>query len=231
MGNYPSAFAINTLYPKQTPEGQIDVWLFTSGENVPRWNDFRQGASLSGVKYASNFEGDSRNSLAILFEPALMQCLWILSPQDSEYPNLPFLAYEFLPVSNLERIETTPAAWRPSPAIFGAEPAHTWCYTYQKADLARQSGNWDEVLRLWEQAVTDGYGPKNTREYMPAIEAYARTGDWKSAERLTLRAVTITERARHPLCALWQQLRAETETTSEREEAFSAVNNRLDCQP
>jgi len=231
MGNYPSAFAINTLYPKQTPAGQVDFWLFTSGENLPRWNDFREGDSLNGVKYASNFEGNSRDSLAILFEPENLQCLWILSPQDSAHQTLPAMTYEFLPASNLTRIQSPPQAWQPSPAIFGAEPAHTWCYTFQKADLARQSSAWGEVIRLWEQSIVDGYGPKNTREYMPFIEAYARIADWKSAEKLTLRAVTITEKARHPLCALWQQLRTETEVSPEREEAFSAINDRLDCQP
>lgn len=231
MGNYPSAFAINTLYPKQTPPEQVDFWLFTSGENVPRWNDFREGASLSGIKYASTFEGDSRNSLAILFEPENLQCLWILSPQDASHQTLPAMTYEFLPASNLTRIQSTPQTWQPSTAIFGSEPAHTWCYTFQKADLARQSGNWDEVIRLWEQAIADGYGPKHTREYMPFIEAYARTAEWKLAEKLTLRAGTITEKARHPLCALWQQLRTETEASEQREAALSEVNDRLDCQP
>jgi hypothetical protein len=231
MGNYPTAFAINTLYPKQTPAEQVDFWLFTSGENVPRWKDFREGASLSGVKYASTFEGESINSLAILFEPENLQCLWILNPQDAAHQTLPAMTYEFLPASNLARIESAPQAWQPSPAIFGAEPTHTWCYTFQKADLARQSGDWDEVIRLWEQSFTDGYGPKNTREYMPFIEAYARTADWKSAEKLTLRAGTITEKARHPLCALWQQLRTETEASDNRENAFVEVNDRLDCQP
>lgn len=231
MGNYPSAFAINALYPKQTPPEQVDFWLFTSGENMPRWKDFREGALLSGIKYASTFNGNSRNSLAILFEPENLQCLWILSPQDSAHQTLPAMTYEFLPASNLARIGTPGKAWQPSPAIFGSEPAHTWCYTFQKADLARQSGDWDEVIRLWEQALADGYGPKHAREYMPFIEAYARTTDWKSAEKLTLRAGTITEKARYPLCALWQQLRAETEISEQRENAFSEVNDRLDCQP
>ena len=231
MGNYPSAFAINTLYPKQTPVEQVDFWLFTSGENVPRWKDFREGSSLSGVKYASTFEGDSRNSLAILFEPENLQCLWILSPQDMAHQTLPAITYEFLPASNLARIKSAPQAWLPSPAIFGTEPAHTWCYNFQKADLARQSGDWNEVIRLWEQALAAGYGPKHTREYMPFIEAFARTVDWESAKKLTLRAGTITEKARHPLCALWQQLRTETEASEQRENAFSKVDDRLDCQP
>ncbi|MDX9991340.1 MAG: hypothetical protein RBS68_04760 [Anaerolineales bacterium] len=231
MGNYPSAFAINTLYPKQTPPGQVDFWLFTAGKNLPRWNDFREGSSLSGVKYASSFTGDSRNSLAILFEPEVQQCLWVLSPPDAAQQTLPALAYEFLPASNLARIKSAPPAWQPSPAIFGPQPGHSWCYTFQKADLARQSGDWDEIIRLWEQAAAAGFGPKHSREYMPFIEAYARTANWKTAEKLTLRAGTITEKARHPLCALWQQLRAETESTPTRAEALNAINNRLDCQP
>ncbi|HAE59287.1 MAG TPA: hypothetical protein DCG54_07210 [Anaerolineae bacterium] len=231
MGNYPTAFALNTLYPKQTTFGQVDFWLLTSGENVPRWDDFRTGASLTGVKYASTFEASSRDSLAILFEPESMQCLWILRPQDTAHQTLPAMTYEFLPASNLNQINTFPDAWKPAQAIFGTEPAHTWCYTYQKADLARQTGDWPEIIRLWEQALERGYGPKNTFEYMPFIEAYARSDDWKTAETMTIRANKITEKARHPLCALWQQLNAETSSTIAREESSAKIQDKLDCQP
>ncbi len=32
--------------------------------------------------------------------------------------------------------------------LFGPEPDHGWCYYYQRADLARQVGDWAEVARL-----------------------------------------------------------------------------------
>ena len=49
---------------------------------------------------------------------------------------------------------TTPS---PPPMLFGPEPPHTWCYYFQKADLARQRGDWDEVARLGDEARELGF--------------------------------------------------------------------------
>lgn len=57
--------------------------------------------------------------------------------------------------------------------IFGVEPAHDWCYYYQKATLARQRGNWDEVLRLGDEVMAKGLFPSDTSEWLPFYEAYA----------------------------------------------------------
>ncbi|MEJ5203503.1 MAG: hypothetical protein WHV66_14855, partial [Anaerolineales bacterium] len=57
--------------------------------------------------------------------------------------------------------------------IFGIEPAHDWCYYYQKAALARQRGNWDEVLQLGDEAMAKGLSPSDVSEWLPFYGAYA----------------------------------------------------------
>ena len=60
------------------------------------------------------------------------------------------------------------------PAIpFGAEPAHGWCYYYQKAAFARQMGDWDEVARLGDEARSLGFAASDPIEWMPFLQAYA----------------------------------------------------------
>jgi hypothetical protein len=60
------------------------------------------------------------------------------------------------------------------PAIpFGAEPAHGWCYYYQKAAYARQLGDWVEVARLGDEARSLGFSASNPVEWMPFLQAYA----------------------------------------------------------
>ena len=61
--------------------------------------------------------------------------------------------------------------------VFGPEPEYAWCYYYQKANLARQRGDWDEVLTLSEELQSKNLAPADLIEWMPFLQAYARAGD------------------------------------------------------
>ena len=77
----------------------------------------------------------------------------------------------------------------PPEIAFGPEPAHGWCYYYQKADLARQQGNWNQVLEIGQQAFDQGLSPTDPIEWMPFLQAYAQTGN---VDRLKELAPTIS---------------------------------------
>jgi len=77
--------------------------------------------------------------------------------------------------SKLERVLVDGPSTTPPQSIFGAEPKHTWCYYYEKADLARQSKDWSEVIHLMQEAKKNGYGPLERVEWMPLLEAYVAT--------------------------------------------------------
>jgi hypothetical protein len=73
--------------------------------------------------------------------------------------------------------------------VFGSEPLRGWCYSYQKADLARQQGNWSAVLDVGEQAFAKDLFPQDLIEWMPFLQAYAQAGD---VDRLTELAPIIS---------------------------------------
>ena len=52
-----------------------------------------------------------------------------------------------------------------------------WCYYYQKADLARQRGEWDKIPILLSEALELGYYPEDILEWMPFLQASAVLGD------------------------------------------------------
>ncbi len=41
--------------------------------------------------------------------------------------------------------------------VFGPEPEHKWCYYYEKADLARQKGEWEEVVIIGGRGSGKGF--------------------------------------------------------------------------
>ena len=73
----------------------------------------------------------------------------------------------------------------PLESVFGPEPAHEWCWYYQKASLARQAGNWETVAALGDEALKLGYYPADSVEWFPFMQAYAALGREKDLKKLS----------------------------------------------
>lgn len=132
------------------------------------------------------FEGNTNQSLVIRYAPP--GCLQIL---DLEYansgilPNLTQLEADAIPLSNLSQIITDTDSSKTPPAdLFGPEPPHSWCYYFEKADLARQKKYWQAIIRLAEEAKSRNLRPRNPSDWLPFIEAYIRSGDSENAKSL-----------------------------------------------
>jgi hypothetical protein len=91
------------------------------------------------------------------------------------------------PYSQLNRILVDEPVTQAAESIFGKEPPHDWCYYYQKASLARQRGDWDEIARLGEEAAGLGLRGHDSIEWMPFIEAYAYLGEEEKMRELAMR--------------------------------------------
>jgi hypothetical protein len=113
--------------------------------------------------------------------------------------------------------------------VFGREPDHTWCYTFLKADLARQNQQWDQILELWRQALAQQLRPNYGPEYLPFIEAFARNGEWQSALQLTKQANEKTDAMQPFLCNNWQRLLTEIPASAKHDAARNQVKELLAC--
>jgi len=82
---------------------------------------------------------------------------------------------EVAPYSKIDQIDVSASPHQPQAVFFGSEPVHSWCYYYQKASLERQRGNWQEVARLGQEAVSLKFKPVDLSEWMPFLEGYANT--------------------------------------------------------
>jgi len=95
------------------------------------------------------------------------------------------------PHSKLENVLATETQSPVVPKyVFGEEPERGWCYYYQKADLARQRGEWEQIPNLLEQALDQGYYPEDALEWMPFFQAYAVTSDVEKM-RSTLKLIAL----------------------------------------
>jgi hypothetical protein len=131
--------------------------------------------------------------------------------------------------------------------LFSPEPEHDWCYYFEKAELARQRGDWEEVTRLGDQALTidQEFYRKNAAELLPFIEGYAHAGQWNKAVELSLQAYQSWENMRNMLCETWfgngipQNIHSLVETqgfgnnqdfeSSTAQDAFNKMQQTLQC--
>ncbi len=105
------------------------------------------------------------------------------------------------PYSRLENVATEGEFKTPPAVVFGAEPAHGWCYYYQKADLARQRGEWEKIPALLKQALNEGQYPEDSLEWMPFLQASAVLNDVDKV-RSTIKLVTADKFLRLQVCAV-----------------------------
>ena len=109
-----------------------------------------------------------------------------LSVFDSERTKL------LAPYSDPKAILLNGNAPTPPTDIFGDEPVHEWCYYYQRADLARQRGDWEEVARLGDEAQKLGMLPVDSIEWLPFLQAYALLEDQKQVKILSTRINAVS---------------------------------------
>lgn len=79
--------------------------------------------------------------------------------------------------SKIQNVLTDVQPAQPPAYLFGAEPAHKWCYFYEKAELALQNGEWEKIAQLGDEAIQQGEYPIDRVEWMPFLQAYAHLGD------------------------------------------------------
>jgi len=210
---FSTSSALNLLYPQTPRPERLPIWMYAL---KPR---FSQGIPASGEVHFSTrlrsylFKAAApEESVLIEYDPLKSRCLWVLSEQDRSNPDLSDLVRQALVISNPDRFQPGPALeGYPPVEIIGKEPSHGWCYYFEKADLARQVGDWQQVAALGDEAQARGFEPDRPksdepREWLPFIEGYARTGNWPVARDLTRVIVDKFPRHRGMLCDLWTGL-------------------------
>jgi hypothetical protein len=166
-------------------------------------DDYVPGIPLTQTFNTIQFTGNT--SQAIVFDFSVRgSCVRVLDSIYQDDPELSSSVADLIDISDVSNIQSVPEL-TPIPTIFGKAPPQTWCYYFEKADLARQRQDWRTVLQLKTEADERGYGPDLAGEYLPFIEAYARTNQWEQAYQLSLEARKIGEGAGQALCNVWQR--------------------------
>ncbi len=121
----------------------------------------------------------------VMSQPSAASCVHVIDPRWMEQSQHDTgQTAQLFPHSKIEFALTEGETPKPLDFAFGAEPAHGWCYFYQKAELARQQGDWDSVAALGAEAASLDLVPADPIEWTPFLQAYAVLGQTEKVESL-----------------------------------------------
>jgi hypothetical protein len=121
----------------------------------------------------------------------------------SRFPE-PLTAAIPLSKPSLIQVEAKPRELPDPPFVH--QSTDSWCYFYEKAEMSRQSRDWENINRLRTQAAVQSLGPQDPFEWLPFIEAEAREGDLSWAQQITLQALDDEPKLQRGLCVLWARV-------------------------
>jgi len=204
-GGYATAMGMNLTYFEGVQPENMAYWLFVQDDRLEgQMFRFHNRKPLEGKLRNLSFTGESNDSLII--DNSNLGCLHVLADGRAENALLSDPLQQIVPVSDLNRIYPETDKLPPDPDIFGPEPEHTWCYYYEKSDLARQFEDWEQVTRLGDEAINAGYAASNPIEWFVFIEGYGLTGNIDQAASITQQVFETRSDYGLALCELWKEM-------------------------
>ncbi len=223
---------LNWIYAPDNRSQEMSYMLFYPAARIgrPELPTLQPGQPIHVDFLAATFAGSTSQTVVLNYQPP--GCLRVV---DSEIERDNYYVSGDLrevtgKLGSTEWILPAPARPAELPTgLYGVEPPHGWCYYFEKADLARQQGDWQQVAALGDQAFALGDYPNDPTERLPFIEGYAHVGQWERAAELSRQSADISPVMQSVLCRLWQRINKNTPASPEKDQILPAVQTGLEC--
>ena len=219
-------------------------WIYApgdSGASLPYlldWPTIRLGtealpALAKGQPVRKNylvsvFTGSTDQAIAVYYNPPA--CLRLLDVPDGNDSTLPQLSKQMAVLSNPALVDANGAAGL-LPGIFAAPRPGTWCEYYEKADLARQQGDWSQIGQIATQAGDLLKQAQASTELFPFIEGYGHLGNWDEVIALSKAAAPAADSdLRTLVCAILGRLQTSTPVGPAKTAALAGLDQFLQCK-
>ncbi len=221
---------LNWIYDPEFSGGHLPLMMFYTSRFGEDPSYLTPETPLQRVYRFYPFDGTVGQSLVVYHAPPA--CLRVLDPvYDLHYPLLPDDVKNLRHFSDPQWINLSDSPATLPENIFGAPVTGTWCYYFEKADLARQIKDWAQVAEIGDTAFALEDLPNHASERVPFIEGYAHVGRWNKAVKLTQETIEINKFMGPMLCDTWQRIENDVAPTDEKTEAINDIQQIIECNP
>lgn len=223
---------LNWMYAPGYAGGDLPYALFYTEKRLGRagMSSLEPDTELSMSMRSASFYGSL--SQAIVIHMPANGCLRVLDSQLGDvdtYARESRFLLDAIPLSRPDLIDVDSSQTPQLP--FLSEPEHTWCYYFAKAELARQKGDWGQVMKLFDQATSRGYSPGDPFEWLVFIEGNAMTGNFEQAQKLADDAMIEDAKVRRGLCWVWKRVQLAGTARDDVQPQLDEMMEDLNCSP
>jgi hypothetical protein len=221
---------LNWIYAPDNHTSRVDyVFFYPTNRLGGALTSLEPNQPVTYDYLAGQFTGNTSQVVAFYYAPP--KCLRLLDPEiDPDNRLIPDETYlrDAAKLSSTRPILDQVIARMPE--IYYPEPVYTWCYYFEKADLARQLKDWNQVVKLGDKAFgLDDY-PNDPVERFVFIEGYAHDGQWDKAMELTMVSYKVSKDYVEPLlCKLWNRIERDVSESPEKRPALTEIRIKLSC--
>lgn len=225
---------LNWMYAPDLTERELPYSLLyvKTRINSPLLPSLQPNTPIQMQYRTVKFSSSTSNSVVIYKDAD--GCLRVLDEVYGSAETVPGASYFLLnaiPLSDPSQIQADAPQPVMDETLFGQEPPHDWCYFYEKAELARQQSDWEQVVKSYNQAQKSDLSPSMPAENLPFIEAFALVGQTDTALKLTGQTLKTQKELCPAVQTLWDRvLQASSTQTPDTTE----INERIrqsGCKP
>ncbi|MBA4385021.1 MAG: hypothetical protein C0410_09815 [Anaerolinea sp.] len=202
--DYSFSMGINMLFNSGTLDPSLDYWFTTPRYFVPSDLVADPTIKIEDGLRIFNFKGTASKAVSIYMPDD--GCLWVIDHYYAIYPEKINQLYYYGELTNQDLIGETGPQSNHLSKIIDTDPQNTWCYFFEKGDLAQSKGKYQEAVQYYEQAAADNLTPLEAIEYMPFIKAYAKLGRIDEALALTTASFKRETLSYQSICQVWHDV-------------------------
>ena len=222
--------ALNWIYAPDNHSNHLDYVLFYPTNRLEgALTALESDVPINYDYLAAQFEGNTSQMVVFYYAPP--GCLRLLDPEID--PNNRLIPDETILRDAAKLSSTKPVLSETvaiMPSIYAPEPPKNWCYYFEKADLARQIGDWEKVAQFGDMAFKLDDYPNDPIERFVFIEGYTHVGEWKKALEYAQVSYKVSKNYVGPLlCHLWDRIEREVPSSAEKDSFVTQAKTLFVC--
>jgi hypothetical protein len=179
-------------YPQVTNQIPVVYQLPALAQMHYSVNNILTGGSKT-TRLRTHIVSENYDNILVMSQPASSSCVHVIDQQWPIYSvddQDPILIVGTK--SKIRNVITDGESPHLDEYIFGPEPSHSWCYYFEKGDLAVQQGDWQKAVDIGNEALGLGLHPNDRVEWIPFLRANAIQGNEDIFKSIAVKMVELS---------------------------------------